>query len=148
MRLCITMLLAASAGLAAFPAAAQSLDGAYRGMFVCEKMPASPDILRVPIDLLSKSGAIQFARPIFNFNGQRVLGSELGSGTVDADGTLHLKSSWHFRGVTYEGEYSGTLKAGGGTLTGTQAWSGPKGDRASRTCTAALVLAPQKAAAR
>jgi hypothetical protein len=121
---------------------AQSLEGAYRGMFVCEKVQTSPDILRVPVDLKISNGNVQFARPVFNWNGQRVVGSELGSGTVDADGKLHLASDWTFRGITYRGDYNGTLTASGGTLSGTQSWSAPQVN-GSRTCTAAVVPAPK-----
>jgi hypothetical protein len=86
------------------PAKPQALEGAYRGMFVCEKMAASPDILHVPSDLVVNGDTVAFARPIFNWNGRRVLGSELGIGTVGADGKLGLKSSWNFRGVNYTGK--------------------------------------------
>lgn len=127
-------------------ASAQTPDRAYRGMLLCEKMRASPDILHVPLDLIVRGNDVQFARPIFNFNGQRVLGSELGIGTVDGGGKVHLTSSWYFRGVIYSGDYTGMLHGGGGTMSGTQSWAGPNGG-GSRTCTAALVLAPQSAQA-
>jgi hypothetical protein len=111
------------------PAKPQALEGAYRGMFVCEKMAASPDILHVPSDLV--------------VNGDTVLGSELGIGTVGADGKLGLKSSWNFRGVNYTGNYSGTLNANGGALSGTQSWQPRRGASGSRTCIIALVPAPK-----
>jgi hypothetical protein len=119
-------------------------------MFVCQKMAASPDILHVPLDIAIKDGNVQFARPIFNWNGRRVVGSELGSGKVEADGKIRLTSQWHIRGITYRGDYSGTLTDSGGTLIGTQSWSGAGGNGASRACSAALVSAPtaQRAARR
>jgi hypothetical protein len=125
------------------PAKPQALEGAYRGMFVCEKMAASPDILHVPSDLVVNGDTVAFARPIFNWNGRRVLGSELGIGTVGADGMLGLKSSWNFRGVNYTGNYSGTLNANGGALSGTQSWQPRRGASGSRTCIIALVPAPK-----
>jgi hypothetical protein len=112
-------------------------------MFVCEKMAASPDILHVPSDLVVNGDTVAFARPIFNWNGRRVLGSELGIGTVGADGKLGLKSSWNFRGVNYTGNYSGTLNANGGALSGTQSWQPRRGASGSRTCIIALVPAPK-----
>jgi hypothetical protein len=124
-------------------AGAQSPEGAFRGMFVCAKMPTSPDILRVPFDLTVSNGNVQFARPLFNWNGTRVLGSEMASGTLDGDGKLHLSSGWTMRGVTYRGDYNGVLTATGGTLTGTQSWQGSGGNGSSRACTAAMVPAPQ-----
>ncbi len=137
--------LTAFAATSLFTAAAgaQPLEATYRGMFVCEQFQGSPDILHVPLDLAVRGGNVQFARPLFNWNGTRVLGSELGSGTVDSDGKLHLTSEWDARGVTFQGNYNGTLTPTGGTVTGTQSWRGPEGKNGSRTCTAAFVTAPQ-----
>jgi hypothetical protein len=126
----------------ALPAGAQAPGGAYRGMFVCEKMKASPDILHVPLDLVVRNETVQFARPLFNWNGTRVVGSELGTGTIDPQGNLHLSSRWDNRGVIFQGEYNGTLAATGGTLSGTQSWRGGEGIEGHRNCTAALVTLP------
>ena len=123
--------------------APQALDGAYRGTIVCEKIKAAPGILRVPLDLAVRGGDVQFARPTFNLKGTRVTGSELGSGTIDADGKLHLTSSWVFGNIGFQGDYSDTLSASGGTFSGTQSWRGPDGMNGSRACNAALVPAPK-----
>jgi hypothetical protein len=125
----------------------QTLEGRFRGMYVCEKLPTTRDVLRVPLDLIIRSGTVQFARPLFNLKGTRVVGSELGTGTVDADGKVHLTSTWSYLGNTAQGDYGGTLTAAGGTLTGTQTWRSPDPDAGpaiSRTCTAALVPASQR----
>jgi hypothetical protein len=125
-------------------ASAQALEGKFRGMYVCEKLPTTRDILRAPLDLVIDRGNVQFARPLFNLDGTRVVGSELGRGTINGDGDLHLTSEWSYLGITAQGDYSGTLKSTGGTLVGTQTWSGPDGTvPISRTCTAALVPAPK-----
>jgi hypothetical protein len=125
-------------------ASAQALEGKFRGMYVCEKLPTTRDILRAPLDLVIDRGNVQFARPLFNLDGTRVVGSELGRGTINGDGDLHLTSEWSYLGITAQGDYSGTLKSTGGTLVGTQTWSGPEGTvPISRTCTAALVPAPK-----
>jgi hypothetical protein len=126
----------------ASPVSAQSLDGPYRGMYVCEKMKISPDILRAPIDLVVSGSAVRFGRPLFNWNGTRVTGTEMAAGTIDG-GKMHLTSEWFARGFTFQGAYDGTLNPSGGTLTGTQSWHGPDGENGSRTCTAALVVAPR-----
>ena len=123
--------------------APQALDGAYRGTIVCERIKATPGILRVPLDLAVRGGNVQFARPTFNLKGTRVTGSELGSGTIDADGKLHLTSSWVFGNIGFQGDYSGTLSASGGTFSGRQSWRGPDGLDGSRACHAALVPAPK-----
>jgi hypothetical protein len=125
-------------------ASAQALEGKFRGMYVCEKLPTTRDILRAPLDLVIDRGNVQFARPLFNLDGTRVVGSVLGRGTINGDGDLHLTSEWSYLGITAQGDYSGTLKSTGGTLVGTQTWSGPEGTAPiSRTCTAALVPAPK-----
>jgi hypothetical protein len=119
----------------------QSLASAYRGMFVCERQTGAADILRAPFDLAVRGDEAQFARPLFDLLGKRVLGSELGSGWVDAGGQVHLTSAWDYSGITVRGDYTGTLTSGGGTLTGTQSWRGPDGEPRSRTCQIALVPA-------
>jgi hypothetical protein len=127
---------------------AQPLATTYRGGFICEKAPGAADILRVPFDLAIRGDEVQFARPLFNLQGTRVIGSELGTGTIDAHGKLHLTSTWTYLGNAAVGDYSGTLTPSGGTLTGTQTWTGPQNTTpVSRACSAALVPAPQFAAA-
>jgi hypothetical protein len=121
------------------PAQPQSLANTYRGMFVCEKVPGSADILHVPLDLAIRGSQIESARPLFNLGGTRVLGSELGWGSVDDGGKVHITSTWDVRGIAVHGDYSGTLTPSGGTLTGTQSWRGQDGEPRSRTCQAALV---------
>lgn len=121
------------------PTQSQSLANAYRGMLVCEKLPNAADILHVPFDLVVRGDQVQFARPLFNLDGTRVLGSELGAGSVEADGKVHVTSTWDVGGTTIKGDYSGMLTASSGTLSGTQSWRGPEGDARSRTCQIALV---------
>jgi hypothetical protein len=122
---------------------AQALEGKFRGMYVCTKLPTTRDILRTAIDLVVHDNTVQFARPLFNLNGTRVVGTELAAGTFDGDGTLHLASEWSFLGNTSEARYTGTLTATGGTLIGIQNWKGPDGAAPlSRPCAAALVPAP------
>ncbi len=105
------------------------------------------NILRVPIDLIVRGDHVQFARPLFTLNGARVRGTELAAGTIDAGGKLHLASTWTYLGNTAAGDYSGTLTPTGGTLSGTQTWTGPGGGPpVVRACQVALVPAPKFAA--
>jgi hypothetical protein len=129
--------------LLSFAARGEDATNAYRGMFVCEQIPGAVDILHVPIDLAVRGDNVQFARPLFNLQGTRVLGSELGAGTIDTAGKLHITSEWYVRGIAVQGDYSGTLNSGGGTLSGTQSWRGPEGTARSRACHVALVPAPK-----
>jgi hypothetical protein len=115
--------------------------GDYRGTIVCEKIAIARDIVRVPFDLIVRGQGVEFARPVFNLRGI-LLGSELGSGNVDAGGKLHISARRVFFGQTVESEYDGTLTAKGGTLSGRQWWHGTNGE-GSRSCYVALVAAPQ-----
>ena len=70
---------------------------ALRGTIVCERAPGAADILRAPLDLIERGNEVQFARPLFNLDGTRVLGSELGEGSIEVSGKVHLTSSWRTR---------------------------------------------------
>ena len=123
---------------------AQALEGKFRDMHVCKKLPTTRDILRAPLDLVIDGSSVRFARPPFNLDGTRVVGSELGQGTIDDNWSLHLTSEWSYLGNTAQGDYNGTLNSTGGTLIGRQTWRGAGGVMPiSRACTAALVPAPK-----
>jgi len=135
------LLLAISAPCGVALAQQQSSDGAYRGSLVCEHLPGTVGILRGPLDMMVTSGTVVAARPVFNRDGSRVVGTEIATGTVATDGQLHLTSHWISAGVTFKGTYNGTLNAIGGTLTGTEAWTRTpaNGGNASRACFGAFV---------
>jgi len=123
----------------------QSLEGAYRGSMVCEHLPGTAGILRAPLDIVVTGTTVVAARPIFNGNGTRVVGSEIATGTINSDGTLHLNSSWASAGASFKGSYNGTLSATGGTITGTEEWKRlpANGGQASRMCYGAYVRSPK-----
>ena len=131
-----SLLLAATPALAA-PTGQQVVKGPYRGMYVCQTKAGVPGIFHVPIDLVIRNGTVEFSRPLLNQNATRVVGNEMASGTVDADGKMHLTSTWYNGRAIFHADYSGTLTPSGGTFTGTQTWHGIVDG--SRTCTAALV---------
>jgi nitrous oxidase accessory protein NosD len=79
----IVLTAAAATSLCAAAADAQTLEGSYRGTFVCEKIKVTPDILYVPLDRTVRGDAVQFARPRFNLTGTRVIGSELAFGMLN-----------------------------------------------------------------
>jgi len=120
------------------PAAADGLDGAYRGMLVCEKLNTTQFMLRAPFDVMITGKNAVAARPVFNLKGTLVVGSEIATGTIADDGAIKLSSNWKAGGSSYQGSYGGVLTEKSGTLTGTQAWTMPEGQQ-TRTCTAALV---------
>jgi hypothetical protein len=118
-------------------AVADSFDGTYRGMIVCEKLKTSQFILEAPLDITITGKTAIAARPIFNLKGDRVVGSEIATGTVADDGTIKLSSNWK-SGSSFQGSYGGLITGKGGTLTGTQVWTMPEGEQ-KRACTAAMV---------
>lgn len=126
------------------PAAAQSpqpsIEGKFRGGYVCGKLPTTRGILQAPLDVIISGGHVEFARPLFNPDGTVVVGTELGAGDIDANGRLHLTSAWSYLGFKARGEYGGMLTPSGGTLTGSQVWTNADGsDPLTRDCAAALV---------
>ena len=96
-----------------------------------------PGIFHVPIDLVIRNGTVELSRPLLNRNATRVVGNEMASGTIDADGKVHLPSTWYNGRAIFHADYSGTLTPSGGTFMGIQTWRGIV--NGSRTCTAALV---------
>jgi len=118
----------------------QSLDGTYQGTLVCAQMPYAAGPLRAPLDINVAGKSATFARPIFNLDGSRVVGSEIGTGSMDPDGTLHLISSWICNNAPARARYDGTLTVTGGTLSGSQTWN-LGGEHHTRQCFAAVVKA-------
>src|SRR5262249_23463024 len=95
-----SLLLAATTSVAA--QSNEQTAGPYRGMYVCQnKLGAGPDILRVPIDLVVRNGNVEFARPLLNWNGTRIIGNEMAHGTTDPDGKIHLTSTWYNGGIIF-----------------------------------------------
>jgi hypothetical protein len=61
-------------------------------------------------------------------------------GFINQRGIVRLQSRWSLLGNLAHGEYHGRLTPAGGTLTGTQTWTGPRGGNpVVRGCTVALV---------
>src|SRR5215470_18844771 len=126
---------------------AQSLEGNYQGTLVCGQMPYAPGPLRAPLDINISGTSAKFARPIFTLDGNRVIGSEVGGGTLDGEGKVHLVSSWVAGNAMAQAAYDGTLTVKGGTLTGTQSWV-LGGEPHTRQCFAAVVKARMEPATR
>lgn len=133
-----SLLLATTTALAA-PTNEHAVQGPYRGTYVCQTKAGVPGIFRIPIDLVIRNGNVEFSRPLLNWNGTRVVGNEMASGTIDGDGKVHLTSMWFNGRALFHADYSGMLTPSGGTFMGTQTWHGPRGLNGSRTCAAAFV---------
>ena len=112
----------------------QSFDGAHKGSLECEQTPAGIGSLRTPLAIIVHNGTIVASAPIFDIDGRQEISAAVATGTVDADGVLHLAHTVSTRDATFHGDYTGTLNATGGTLTGTQVWTRAAGGGATRTC--------------
>lgn len=86
---------------------AQTIQGKFRGMYVCEKLPTTRDILRAPLDMVVEGNSVRFARPLFNLNGTRVVGSEMASGTIDGDGMVLWGPSGAILAITLRATIAG-----------------------------------------
>jgi hypothetical protein len=122
------------------PTAKTSVEGTYQGTLVCEQMPYAAGPLRAPLDISVTGNTAKFARPIFTLDGGRVVGSEVGSGSLDQDGTLHLVSNWVSNNTAFEAKYDGVITPKGGVLSGVQSWV-LGGEPHARPCFAAIVKA-------
>ncbi|MET0668723.1 MAG: hypothetical protein ABWY66_01855 [Xanthobacteraceae bacterium] len=118
----------------------RAFEAAFRGSYVCERMASTRDILRVPLELTVHGDRAEFRRPLLDLEGNRRGRVELARGVVDQSGETHLQSQWSLLGNTAHGRYRGTITPSGGTLSGTQTWTGPRGaEPVVRRCTIALV---------
>jgi len=120
-------------------APAMAFEASFRGSYVCEQMATTRDILRVPVRLTVDGDTVRFSRPLLNLDGGRV-GIEVARGFIGRHGQVRLQSRWSLLGNLAHGDYHGRLTPAGGTLTGTQTWTGRGGgDPVVRGCTVALV---------
>lgn len=118
-------------------AAAQSVDGTWRGEMTCAKLSFTKGSQRVPFEMTVKGGAATFARKVWNQDRSAIVGTEEGGGTVSAAGTAALSAVWKSAGTaryTYTASYEGKLAGRGGRLGGRQVWT-VVGKTENRDCT-------------
>jgi hypothetical protein len=120
-----------------FVANAQVLNGAYKGTFDCAKLPWTKGPQHVAIEVDVADGKASYSRSVYNSDNSAVVGTETGTGSVDADGAIRLTGGWHGKRDGYEGIYTGKLTAAGGSLRGTQNWN-YEGKNYSRECSMTL----------
>jgi hypothetical protein len=116
----------------------QAFDGAYKGDLECEQMPQGIGTLRKPLAMIVRNGMVVASAPMSDIDGRQELTATVVTGTVNADGALHLGTTVFTRDATIHVDYTGTLDATGGTLTGTQVWTGATAG-ATRTCNGTFV---------
>jgi hypothetical protein len=122
--------------------AAGATDGTFKGTMQCEKLPWTNSSLDVAVVLSVQGRTANFSRNVYSGDGKRLTGYETGTGTVEADGTVRVRTSWASQTNRFDGDYAGHLTATGGTLSGKQTLE-VDGARYVRPC--AIVL--QKASA-
>lgn len=132
--------LIALAGLAiasiVHPAQPQSLDRhAYKGNLECEQTPAAGKS-RTPLVITVHNGSVTALADTYDIDGLRLIRAAIAGGTVDSAGTLHFGLTLFTHGAQLHADYTLTLSAAGGALTGTQVWTrATGGDSLTRACT-------------
>ncbi len=111
-----------------------AVEGISRGTMQCDKLPWTKVPLQAAVTLSIKGGNATFERDVYSSDGRRKTGVESGTGTIDADGILQLKTSWVGPTSRFDGNYIGRLSGTGGTLSGKQTLL-VDGARHERSCT-------------
>jgi len=99
-------------------AQAQSLDRrAYKGNLECEETPA-----RTSLAIIVRDGMVTADAPTYDMDGL-LISANIAAGRVDSAGVLHFGHTVFMRDAELRANYTVTLGAAGGTLTGTQVWT-------------------------
>jgi hypothetical protein len=93
----------------------KTFDGAYNGSLECERITAGVGNFRVPLSIIVRDGIVVAA-----FEVEEHSSPMQATGTVDPDGAFRFGFIAYTRDYSFRGDYSGTLSATGGRLTGTQ----------------------------
>jgi hypothetical protein len=118
------------------PAQPQSLDRRdYKGNLECELTPAAGKS-RTPLAITVHNGRVFASADAYDIDGLHLIPQAMAAGTVDSAGVLHFGGTLFTRDTQLRANYTLTLSAAGGTLTGTQVWTrATGGDSVTRTCT-------------
>ena len=112
---------------AATSVTAETLDGTWQGEMSCAKLSFTKGSQNVPVEVVVSGRSVSFARKVWNQDNSSVVGTEEGSGKVDAKGEIKIASVWKSTGAnprfTFTASYAGRLQRSGGSLTGTQVWT-------------------------
>ena len=120
------------------PAQPQSFDRAYKGSLECEKTPAAGKS-RTSLGIIVRNGGVMASTDAYDIDGLRLIPAAMAAGTVDSAGVLHFAGTLWTRHEQLRANYTLTLNATGGTLTGTQVWTrSTGGDGVTRTCTGSV----------
>jgi hypothetical protein len=119
------------------PRETTAIEGRFQGTMVCDKLPWTAAPLHVAVSLSIRAGNATFWRDVYSGDGKRKTGVETGSGTLDADGVLQLKTSWVSQTARFDATYIGRMTPAGGSLAGKQILL-VDGNRHERACSMTL----------
>lgn len=123
--------------LAPAGAAAEVAAGTYSGTLNCAKLPFTKGPQRAALKIQVSGGQASYTRSVGNEDNSITVGSESGSGTIAADGSVTLSGSWRGQRNSFSATYAGKIGASGGKLSGRQNWS-YNGQSYTRPCSITL----------
>jgi hypothetical protein len=86
-------------------------------------MPEGIRDVRTPLAMIVRNGTVVASAPMLDLDGRQEIADAVVTGTVNANGALHLGVTVFARDASSHVNYTGTLNTSGGTLTGTQVWT-------------------------
>jgi len=121
-------------GLTSWFADAAAADDTYRGRLRCD---AIPSLTVAPVDVeftMAVHGATAtYRRPVLSWDGQQMVGTEIGTGTIGADGSVILQGGVSGRLGAFIARYTGRIAGTHLDLSGTESFTAPR--QYERSCT-------------
>jgi len=129
--------LAALVGAGAACGEAAAADSIYRGKLRCAAIP-SLTLAPVEVDftMTVQGSSATYQRPVLSYDGKQTVGTETGTGTVGADGSVVLQGGISGRLGAFTARYTGRLTVGHLDLSGTESFTAPR--QYERSCTISL----------
>lgn len=121
----LTLLVVAMETTPGLSSQLKSFDGAYKGNLECEPMTAGSGVFRTLLSIIIRDGSVMAM-----FDAEEHIGPMQAAGTVDPGGAFRFGVTVYTQQYTIRANYSGTLSAIGGTLSGTQV----SANGSTRTC--------------
>jgi hypothetical protein len=76
-------------------ASAQSFEGKYTALLNCDKLPfTKAPLTNEPITLTISNGKVSYSRTLYGYDRNTIVGKEIGTGSIAADGMIELVGSW------------------------------------------------------
>lgn len=104
----------------------QPFAGAYKGTLECTQTSDQATHISTQLVILIRNGRVSASTQEFT--------GAMTTGKIDENGALNLGTTVFTSDATWRINYTGTLNAAGGTLTGTQVLTRNSGEIDTRTC--------------